>query len=387
MIKKRYIIILCVIGLIVLGNVVAYTRPVLPFIQLPGEIWPGTKDMPIIGTVFGGLTNTFVSTLMAWTIVVVIALSLRARKRSADEIPDGLYNFHEMIIEGAYNFAERIAGQKARVLFPLFMSFLIIILTANWLGLVPGVDSIGLWEYKPHFQAEKAAKAREDIEPFASKEEKDEFIHAQEEFFEENNPSPANKDIGFKDGVFLIRAEGNEIVPDGSDEGPLRDEEGRPIGRHPEAQQWTIVPFLRPAATDLNFTLAFALVSMFMVQYYGFKYLGFNYLAKFFPFVDRNFGAAVRKSPIAAIDIAVGILELVSEISKILSFSFRLLGNMFAGMVLLFVMALILPVANVAFFGLEFFVGMIQAIVFALLSLIFMVQATHSHGYGEDDHH
>jgi F-type H+-transporting ATPase subunit a len=383
MIKKRYIILLCVAGMIAFGSVLAYTRPVLPFIQLPGEIIPHTQELPLIGSIFGGLTNTFVSTLVAWTIIIVIALSLRARSRTADEVPSGMYNFHEMVIEGAYNFAERIAGPKARILFPYFMTFVLVILTANWLGLVPGVDSIGVWEYKPHFQAVKAAKARESVEPFESEEAKEDFIHEQELFFEEINPDPNNKDIGLNDGLFLIRAEGNS-----DPSAPLEEnDKGEPIGLNPEAQQWTIVPFMRPAATDLNFTLAFALVSMFMVQYYGFKYLGFNYLAKFFPFVDKNFGGAIRKNPITAIDPAVGLLELVSEISKILSFSFRLLGNMFAGMVLLFVMALILPVANIAFFGLELFVGLIQAVVFGLLSLIFMVQATHGHGYGEDEHH
>jgi hypothetical protein len=119
---------------------------------------------------------------------------------------------------------------------------------------------------------------------------------------------------------------------------------------------------------------------------YGFKYLGFRgYLAKFFPFIAPGFGKAVGKDPIKAIDPIVGLLELVSEISKVISFAFRLLGNLFAGMVLLFVMAFLLPVANMAFFGLEFFVGMIQALVFGLLMLIFMLSATVSHH--DDDHH
>ncbi|MCA9976149.1 MAG: F0F1 ATP synthase subunit A, partial [Anaerolineales bacterium] len=68
------------------------------------------------------------------------------------------------------------------------------------------------------------------------------------------------------------------------------------------------------------------------------------------------------------------------------SFAFRLLGNIFAGMVLLFVMAFLLPIANVVFFGLEFFVGLIQALVFGLLMLIFMVSATEGH-HGEEEHH
>ncbi|MCB0033672.1 MAG: F0F1 ATP synthase subunit A, partial [Anaerolineales bacterium] len=71
----------------------------------------------------------------------------------------------------------------------------------------------------------------------------------------------------------------------------------------------------------------------------------------------------------------------------IISFAFRLLGNIFAGMVLLFVMSFLLPAANIVFFGLEFFVGLIQAIVFALLMLIFMSSATESHHGDDHDHH
>jgi F-type H+-transporting ATPase subunit a len=144
------------------------------------------------------------------------------------------------------------------------------------------------------------------------------------------------------------------------------------------------VPLLRAAATDLNFTLALALVAMFMVQYYGFKHLGRTYLKKFFSF---NF-SAMAQNPIKVIDPAVGLLELIGEFSRIISFAFRLLGNIFAGQILLFVMAYLLAVANIVFFGLEFFVGIIQAAVFALLSLIFMNGATISHGgHDHDEHH
>ncbi|HMT21412.1 MAG TPA: F0F1 ATP synthase subunit A, partial [Promineifilum sp.] len=184
-----------------------------------------------------------------------------------------------------------------------------------------------------------------------------------------------------RDGLFLIRA---DTAIEGA---PIEeDSHGYAIGRNPEAADWTIVPLLRPASTDLNFTLAFALIAMVMVQYYGFKHLGFSYLNKFFPFLEKNWVDKVKGDPIKAIDPAVGLLELVSEFSKILSFSFRLLGNMFAGMVLLFVMAYILSVLNIAFFGLEFFVGVIQAVVFGLLTLIFMNSATEHHGSGEEHH-
>lgn len=382
MIKKRYILLLVVILMILFGSIIAYTRPVLPFIQLPGEVYPGTEgllpEFLFNGT---GITNTFMATLLAWLVLLIIAFSLRARSRTADEVPSGFYNLFEMVVEGAYNFAQNIAGPKVKEFFPFFMSFILIILVSNWMGLIPGYDSIGLWEHKPHFIGEKAGKdfiaARiANGEPY-TQEEVEEVIHEAALAVDEENA------WGLRDGLFLIRAD-NAI-----EDAPIEeDSHGDAIGRNPEAADWTIVGFLRPASTDLNMTLAFALIAMFMVQYFGFKYLGGGYLQKFFPFLEKGWGDKVKTNPIKAIDPAVGLLELVSEISKILSFSFRLLGNMFAGMVLLFVMAYILSVLNIAFFGLEFFVGIIQAIVFGLLSLIFMSSATTSHhAEGEHEEH
>ncbi len=379
--KKRYILLIIVVLMILFGSIIAYTKPVLPFIQLPGEPYPGTEGlMPSFLFNNAGLINTFVATLVAWLVVLLLVVVLRAGSRTADEVPTGFYNVFEMILEGAYNFAQNIAGPKVREFFPYFMSFILIILVSNWMGLIPGYDSIGIWENKPHFAALKAEKeflataAAEGRE--VAREELEEVMHEAELAEDEANA------WGLRDNLFLIRA-------DNAIEGaPIeRDSHGYAVGRNPEAADWTIVPFLRPASTDLNFTLAFALIAMVMVQYYGFKHLGFGYLNKFFPFLEKNWVDKVKGDPIKAIDPAVGILELVSEISKIISFSFRLLGNMFAGMVLLFVMGYILSVANLAFFGLELFVGVIQALVFALLTLIFMNSATEHHGGGGEEHH
>ncbi len=375
MIKKRYIILLCIVLLVVFGSIVAFTKPVLPFIQLPGEPYPGTQKLPVIGPVFGGITNTFVASLVAYALILLLVVVLRAGSHTADEVPTGFYNFFEMVIEGAYNFSENIAGSKIKDFFPYFMSFILIILVTNWTSLIPGWDSIGLWEYKPHFLAEKATKLVENeakangIE--ISEEELAEFLHEQEVFFDAQNVGD------LRDGTLLLSADANADAA-----APLETNEiGENVGFNPEAADWTIVPFFRPGATDLNYTLAFALIAMVMVQYYGFKYLGGRgYLSKFFPFIAPGWGAQVAANPIRAIDPAVGILELVSEFSKIISFAFRLLGNIFAGMVLLFVMAYLLPIANVAFFGLEFFVGLIQALVFGLLTLIFMSSASTGHG-------
>ena len=135
------------------------------------------------------------------------------------------------------------------------------------------------------------------------------------------------------------------------------------------------MPFLRSANTDINTTLGIALIAMFMVQFWGISTLGFfGHIGKFIN---------VREGPIG---FFVGILEAISEIARIISFTFRLFGNIFAGEVLLVAMAFLLPLVGIIpFLGLELFVGIIQAFIFAMLTLVFAVMATTSHGGGE--HH
>ena len=167
-----------------------------------------------------------------------------------------------------------------------------------------------------------------------------------------------------------------------------KDDKKAPIPLHPdpgsaEAKRvpWVVLPLVRVASTDLNMTLTLAIIAVVMVQYVGVKALGIGYLTKFF-----NFGT-LFKSPLGGIDVAVGLLELIGDFAKILSFSFRLLGAMFAGAILLFVMSFLVPILPWPFFILEFFVGAIQALVFALLTAIFMNLATISHHHDDDHDH
>lgn len=136
-----------------------------------------------------------------------------------------------------------------------------------------------------------------------------------------------------------------------------------------------LVPFFRGPTADLNVTLSLAICTMIFVQYFGLKTLGLSYLSKFFNF----------QSPIF---FFVGILELVSDLSKIVSFSFRLFGNIFAGEVLLAVMSFLVPFFVPApFYGLEVFVGMVQALVFSMLACVFMnVAVAHGEHASEDKH-
>jgi F-type H+-transporting ATPase subunit a len=162
------------------------------------------------------------------------------------------------------------------------------------------------------------------------------------------------------------------------------------------------VPWLRSPSTDLNTTVALALISVALTQAFGIKAQGiFGYLGKFINVKAawNLIGALIGRKPkpakasgyvmmvmFAGIDLYMGVLELISEVAKILSFSFRLFGNIFAGEVLLAVISYLVPyLLPLPFLGLEVFVGFIQAFVFAVLTLVFMTVATIGHGGGEHE--
>lgn len=126
-------------------------------------------------------------------------------------------------------------------------------------------------------------------------------------------------------------------------------------------------PLFRGGNADLNTTFALALISVGAIQFYGVKYLGINYFKKFLNFTNP-------------INFFLGILEIVSEFSKVLSFSFRLFGNVFAGEVLLTIVAFLVPVlASFPFIILEVFVGFVQALVFSMLTAVFISGAVTAH--------
>ncbi len=136
-----------------------------------------------------------------------------------------------------------------------------------------------------------------------------------------------------------------------------------------------LTPWVRPGTSDLNLTLALALVSVIVTQIFGFYTLGAKQqLSKYFNF------KALRHGFQGPIEFFVGLIELVTEISRILSFSFRLFGNIFAGSAVLAVFAWLLPfVSDAIFIPLELFVGFVQALIFALLTLVFLEIGTTSH--------
>ncbi len=227
------------------------------------------------------VTNTL---MVSWVVMFLLIVASFLATRKVTLIPTGIQNFFELIIEGGYSMVEDLAQSRARVFFPFLMTFFLFIITANWLGLLPGFGTIGLKE-----------------------------IH------------------------------------DGKEE---------------------IIPLLRSQNSDLNMTLALALVSAVTTHFFAIKYLGIiDYLKRWFT--------------LNPVFLFVGILELVGEFTKVVSLSFRLFGNIFAGEVVLSTVATLAPftafIVPLPFYFLEIIVGFVQAAVFMMLTLVFMVLLTERH--------
>jgi len=151
------------------------------------------------------------------------------------------------------------------------------------------------------------------------------------------------------------------------------------------------VHLLRGANTDINMPLALALVSFVFVEYFGLRSLGIRYLGKFINvgqlfrsvrhIVKGSVRAGLSGLMTGFIHIFVGFLEAMSELVRIVSFTFRLFGNMTAGEILLLIAAFLVPwVFALPFYGLELLVGFVQALIFAGLTLVFLTLAVAHHG-------
>jgi F-type H+-transporting ATPase subunit a len=336
---KPLAIIIGILALLVIS--VLFVRVPLPTILLPAEAIPGLA--------IGGfkITNTFIATILADIIVLVFGF-LAVRKMQ--DVPESkLQNMFEWIVEIFDGMLTDIGGkEKARAWLAVFLTILLFLLFANWLEQIPGVDSIGAIEPLEVAYAEKGVTVGYGIKhigPIASL---------------------------TNDQVTLTDAEKEEI----KHEFEAAEEAGERYHPH-EPKGYVLTPYVRAAATDLNLTIGLALLVVLWSHVIGFRRLGPKYARRF---------ALPVITGMSIIDLFVGVLEFISEFAKIISLSFRLFGNIFAGQVLLFVMAFLVSfLLPLPFMGLELFVGFMQAFVFAILTFIYFEQATHSHA--GDEHH
>lgn len=220
------------------------------------------------------VTNTLIDTLLIDAVIIALIVTIN---RNLKTIPGMFQNLIESLIDVIYNLTESVAGDRAKKIFPYFMSFFLFIIISNWSELIPVITAFGVREH----------------------------------------------------GEFI--------------------------------------PFIRSASTDLNVTLSLALISIVATHTMSIKTLGFKeYITRFLSFNPFN--------------LFIGLLELISEFTKIISFSFRLFGNIFVGGVLLgsisAVSAFLLPLPLIAY---ELAVGVIQAVIFGMLTMAFMSILTTPH--------
>lgn len=245
------------------------------------------------------ITNSLLNSWLVVVIIIIFGLALRNRTRL---IPRGLQNFFEMIIDALLGLADSVTGsrEKSYKFFPLIFSFFIFILLNNWLGLMPGVGSIG-----------------------------------------------------------QIMAEHGEKI---------------------------FVPWFRGGTADINTTLALAVFGVIASHVFGVIAIGvWNYFNKFiniraFLEIPKKIKANPSIILSGPINAFIGIIEIVAEISKVASLSFRLFGNIFAGEVLLASIAALFAFgAPIPFIFLEILVGLIQALVFSILILSYITMAAANH--------
>ncbi len=297
------------------------------------------------------IPNTLPSTWLTLGLLFWLGTAYdRAQRKEGP--PSRLRLAMEMLGEGLIAFFESAIGERAKLFFPLVATFFLFIVINNWCGILPGFGSVGVWV--EHHGAEAAVE------------------HHEEEA--------------------VVEEHGEEAATAGHEEEATAEH-----GEEHEAEL-VVLPFFRSANAHLSTTLALALISMTAVQYFGFKLQGSAYKDKYFNFKasspkpDPNAKgmegsiAKIGYSMEVGINGLVGLLEIPLEALKVLPFSFRLFGNIFAGEVLLFVVSyLFVFVFPILFLGLELFVGLIQGFIFAMLSLVFFSMAATSH-HGDDSH-
>jgi F-type H+-transporting ATPase subunit a len=261
------------------------------------------------------VTNSYINssiTVLLFAILAIFVYFGMKKYYSKNIAPKGLLNFIEMLFETMYGYFDQVTGDRKKTIkfLPIVGSFFFFILLSNWMGLLPGINSI----YR----------------------------------------------VGYL---------------------------------HGELER---LPIFRPANTDLNMTVAMALVAVMASHILGVATIGFwKYFNKFIKVQDL-WNAIASFNPVkllvAFIEFFVGLIEIFSEVAKMVSLSLRLYGNIFAGEVLLTVIASLIQGYGaygipLPFMALELIVGLIQAVVFSMLTLVYLNMATTDvHGHGEEEH-
>lgn len=251
------------------------------------------------------VTNSLVNSTILTIGFVLFAAIMRFNIK---KIPGKLQNAFESLLEFLFGYFDQVTGsrEKSKRFLPIVGTLFLFILLSNWMGLLPGTGTIGVWQ----------------------------SVHGELE----------------------------------------------------------LVPILRPAASDLNLTLAMALLSIVASHVFGMLTLGFFTHWNKFIQLGTLWNALTSLKPVAiltaAIEFVVGFIELFSEAAKVVSLSLRLFGNIFAGEVLITVLSsLVAYFVPLPFMAMELIVGIVQATVFSMLTLVYLsMMTTAPHGAHEEAH-
>lgn len=245
------------------------------------------------------ITNSLIT---SWVTVIILVTLFILIGKKIKKVPKGIQNIFEFLLESALNLGDSVTGERKKTekFLPLTLALFLFVLVNNWLGLLPGIGTVG----------------------------------------------------------FIESGNGHNVF----------------------------VPMLRGGTADLNTTLAIALIAVILSHIMGVVAVGaWKYLNKFINLeVFLEIPRKIKKDPavilINPIKAFVGVVEVIGEVAKIASLSFRLFGNIFAGEVLLAsMMALFAFMLPLPFIFLEIIVGIIQALIFSMLTLVFMTIATQDH--------
>jgi F-type H+-transporting ATPase subunit a len=334
----KYLFIAGAVALFLFGFI--FLRGPVPQIVISAEKLFSIGPIEVTNTMFTGwvtvgliLIGVFIITRREWTLV-----------------PTGMQNFVEAIIEAFYNLVTGVAGEtNGRRFFPIVATIFFFIAISNWFSLTPLFNTFGGFVEADHgVVANKTQIGSLDVAYIG-------FSgpgHLSTEVIEEDDPD-------HEQALEEARADG-KIVGEA-------------------------IPLFRGINTDLNTPLAIAIISFIAVEFWGITSLGFfTYGKKFInfgKFFRGLFSFNFQMMFDGGIDAFVGILELISELVRLVSFTFRLFGNMFAGEVVILMFTFMTPLLiTLPFYGLELFVGVIQAFIFAMLTLVFAVMAITHHG-------
>ena len=320
------------------------------------------------------LTNTILSSLITSGMLIALFIIGTARLKV---VPGRIQGFLEVIIQAMLGFIESVMGAgKGRAVLPIIATIFLYVSFNSWIALLPVYQSFGITRYETitldeldHFEADQVVT-------------EDDLIHLVEERNAAAHPGEEVEHV----------IERFEIVNEGTLTKPLTVEAHRfndgvkaaiaAAGGEADSMSPGInATFLRPAGTDLNMPLALALIVFLFVEILGIRAHGIGYFKEFFRFGKLLHGKILE----GLIDLFVGVLEGISHLVRLVSFTFRLFGNMTAGEILLLIATFLVPfIVSIPVYGLELMVGLIQGVIFAGLAIVFASMAVATH---KDDEH